>query len=320
MRGSPPSGPGEHPSFHRCRSFPGASHACTLYLCAALGLTACGSPDRSGREPARDRPDGRAGVGFPLRLEDATGAVLILPRPPARIVSLVPSGTLILQSLGAQDLLVGRSDFDTDTALVHLPSVGGGQSPSMERLISLDPDLVILFAGESDPSTPARLSDLGIPVFSIRPDGVADVQQIIRQLGAVTGREGAADTLLKEMNETLAEVHGRVRDLRLVRVAYLLGGSPPWVAGGGTFIDELLTAAGGENVFADLGSLYAPVSPEELLVRRIDLLLAPVGAELRLPDLGIPLQRVSPDLELPGPGLAQRALELAALLHPEGFR
>jgi len=215
---------------------------------------------------------------------------------------------------------VGRTDYDTLSALDSLPTVGGGLGPSLERLLSLEPEVVIFFAGESDPTTAVRLRDFGISVFGIRPDGIADIRTIIRQLGTLTGRDNAADSLLAGMDATLADVRRRVETRPPLRVAYVLGGSPPWVAGGGSYIDELLSAAGGENVFADLGALYAPVSPEELLVRRIDLILAPRGSDLRLPDLHIPLRWVPSELELPGPGLAGWTLELARILHPEAFR
>jgi ABC-type Fe3+-hydroxamate transport system substrate-binding protein len=92
------------------------------------------------------------------------------------------------------------------------------------------------------------------------------------------------------------------------------------VAGPGTFIDELLATAGGENSFSDLKALYGPVSPEEFLVRKIDILLAPEGGEVLLPSGRIPLVRVSPALELPGPDLAQAIWQLAQILHPEVFR
>jgi iron complex transport system substrate-binding protein len=126
--------------------------------------------------------------------------------------------------------------------------------------------------------------------------------------------------MVAEIDSTLAEIRRRVEGRPRVRVAYILGGSPPWVAGPGTFIDELLTAAGGENSFSDLGALYGPVSPEEFLVREIDLLLAPEGGEFSLPSVRVPLVRVSPALELPGPDLAREAWRLAEILHPEAFR
>jgi iron complex transport system substrate-binding protein len=240
--------------------------------------------------------------------------------PPTRIVSLVPSATLTLQALGAQSFLVGRTEYDTGRALAHLPSVGGGLEPSLEALVVLEPDLVIRFAGDSDPSTPRRLDDMGIRHLAVRLDRVADVRALLRELGAVTGLRDRAAELVAEMDATLGEIRQRVQGRPRVRVAYILGGNPPWVAGPGTFIDELLTTAGGENSFSDLQALYGPVSPEEFLVREIDLLLAPEGEEVLLPATSIPLMRVSPALELPGPNLAQSAWHLAELLHPEVFR
>jgi iron complex transport system substrate-binding protein len=204
--------------------------------------------------------------------------------------------------------------------MAHLPSVGGGLNPSLEAMVALRPDLVIRFAGDSDPTTPLRMDELGIPHLAIRPDGVQDILGIIRTLGVVTGREAAADSLRAHMDATLAEIRSRIRGRRPVRVAYLLGGTPPWVAGPGSYIGELLELAGGVNVFSDLSTLYGPVSVEAFLVREIDLILAPEGKELELPAGGMRVTRVPPSVEIPGPGLAESAWTLAGILHPEAFR
>jgi len=296
----------------------------------ALGFVGCSATD----EDSSSRSDPGDGAGessealetpsapgaFPLTITDASGSSLVFQVPPTKIVSLVPSATRTLQALGAQRLLVGRTEYDTGSALAYLPSVGGGLGPSLETLVALEPDLVIRFAGESDPSTPSRLDDLGVRHLAIRLDRIADVRSLIGDLGALTGSEGRAGELVAEMDATLHEIQQRVKERPRVRVAYILGGNPPWVAGPGTFIDELLTAAGGENAFSDLATLYGAVSPEEFLVREIDLFLAPEGGEVSLPSSGSPLVRVSPGLELPGPDLAEAAWHLAGLLHPEVFR
>jgi len=156
--------------------------------------------------------------------------------------------------------------------------------------------------------------------MAIRLDRVEDVRALTENLGTIMERRDRARELVTEMDSTLLEIRRRVEEQPRVRVAYILGGNPPWVAGPGTFIDELLTIAGGENSFSDLTALYGPVSPEEFLVREIDLLLAPEGGEVLLSSMRIPLLRVSPALELPGPDLARAALHLAELLHPEVFR
>jgi iron complex transport system substrate-binding protein len=259
-------------------------------------------------------------TGSVVELVDASGAILALPRVPERILSLVPAVTRTLLALGAGELLVGRTDYDTLASLAHLPSVGGGLQPSLEALVALEPALVVRFAGDSDRDTPPRLDALGIPHFAVRLDGIADVRRMILDLGLITGRGAVAAGLVFTMNSTLDEIRGRTRGRDPVRVAYVLGESPPWVAGPESYIHELIILAGGENVFADLQSPYGPVSPEEFLVRDIDLLLTPDPRRLHLPAADLPVGEVPPHLEMPGPELALAAWGLAELLHPEAFR
>ena len=296
----------------------------SFLVCLALLTAGCGgggSGDSSEVEVAEITP-GIAGVPghLPLQIQDASGRTVVFPEFPTRIVSLIPSASLTLEALGAGNLLVGRTDYDTTASLAHLPSVGAGLHPSLESLVFLEPDLVIRFAGATDSSTPARLDGMGIPHIGIRPDGIADVRMIIRMLGQVTGRDESADSILADLDEGLADIRRRIEGRPPVRVAYVLGGTPPWVVGAETYIGELLELAGGTNVFEDLGALYGPVSLEEFLVREIDLVLTPEGGEITLPTSELILRRVSPDLEIPGPHLARSARELAAILHPEAFR
>lgn len=215
---------------------------------------------------------------------------------------------------------MGRTDFDSEPRLSDLPSVGGGLHPNVEAILALNPELVIRFAGDTDTRTPSRLDQMGISHFAIDPRGIEEVRGIVRDLGVITGEETAAARVLAEMEAALDGVRERVRDRPRLKVAYLLGGSPPLVAGPESYIHELLAVAGGENAFADLSKVYGPVNTEAFLAREIDLLLAAEGAEISLPHMEIPLRRVSPALEIPGPGLAQAALEMARAIHPEVFR
>lgn len=281
-------------------------------LCAALALAACDVPDRPAREagPA-------ASAGAPPAVTDASGRVFRPGSPPERILSLVPSATLALIALGAEGALVGRTDYDTATAVRALPSVGGGLQPDLETLLSLRPDLVVRFAGEQDPATPEALDRLGIPHFAVRPDGIDDVRRIVRHLGTLTGRSAAADSLVAGLDAELARVRAAVAGREPVRVAFLLGGTPPWVAGPGTFVDDLVDLAGGVNAFADLGGLYAPVSQEALLTRGVDVFLVARGTPVpdRLRERARVVE-VSPDIESPGLGLGRSAAEIARALHP----
>jgi len=291
----------------RCRRAP--CFACALVL--GLVTSACAPAGREAEAPTAAN----------IFIVDATGRELSLSGPASRIISLVPSATQTLRALGADTLLVGRTDFDTQDWLAHLPSVGGGLEPKLEEILSLRPDLVILFAGEQDARTPGRLDDLGIPHIAIRPDGIADVYASAILLGAVTGRAQAASDLVDEIQAGLEELRLAVAPLPRLRVLYVLGGSPPWVAGPGTFIDEILALVGGDNVFADLNTLYGSVSPEEIRARRIDVVLVSDVSQFD-PSLSpaARIAEVGSALEIPGPGVVDAAWRVAERMHGTTLR
>lgn len=271
----------------------------------------------SGCEPGPAPATNGATVGEGVLLLDASGEEVALPRHPDRIVSLVPSVTRILVELGATERLVGRTDHDALEALAGLPSVGGGLEPTLEILASLEPEVVIRFAGESDPTTPARLEELGIAHLGVRPDGIEDVRRIVTQMGRLVGREARADSLVAALDRELEAVRSATAGRETVRAAFLLGGTPPWVAGPGTFIEELIELAGGENVFADLDRLYGPVSPEVIRERAPSVLLTGPGTTLEGEVVGDARRVELPaGVELPGLDLPVSAWAVARALHP----
>ena len=259
--------------------------------------------------------------GSPVVITDASGREVRFDRPPARVLSLVPTVTQMLVELGAGDALVGRTDYDTLAVVRGLPSVGGGLQPDLELLLTLRPELVIRFGGAQDPVTGRELDERDIPHLAVRPDRIEDVRTILRQMGRIVGRSEAADSLVADLDRQLEEVRFRVAGAERPRVAYVLGGTPPWVAGPGTFIADLLDVAGGENVFADLDRLYGPVSLEELVARDVTLFVVGPGTVVnpRLRNRA-PVAEVSQDVESPGTGLGRAALELARVLHPDVFQ
>lgn len=282
-----------------------------LVAAGALVLAACGDAGRAGDAATRDST---------LAVVDAAGRTVRFAHPPRRIVSLVPAVTVTLVQLGAGGALVGRTDYDTVAEARPLPSVGGGLQPDLERLVALAPDLVVLFHGPQDAVTPAALERRGIPYFAVRPDRIEDVHAIVGQIGRIVARASAADSLVASIDRALADVRARVAGERRVRVAFLLGGSPPWVAGPGTFVSQLLDVAGADNAFADQKDLYAPQSLEVLLTRELDAYVVGEGTALdaRLARHA-PVVEVTPDVEAPGTGLGRSAEALARALHPAAF-
>ena len=251
-----------------------------------------------------------------ISLLDASGVQHILPRPAGRLLSLVPSATETLRAMGAASTLIGRTDYDTGTWIAELPSVGGGLGPNLEAIVSLQPDLVVRFAGGQDQATPSRLDELGIPHISVRPDQIEDIYTTAKLLGRATGYEAAADSLVQAIRSNLERVASLTAKLPRQRVAYVLGGSPPWVSGPGTYIHEVITLVGGENVFGDLGPLYSAVSFEEILNREIDVVLIPNEAAAD-PFLSqdARIEVFGPELEMPGPDVVEAASRVAELLH-----
>lgn len=309
----------------------GAGAALAFILAAAVASCTAGGDARGGGAPGQpgqvagtdtERDSGSTpGSGSQITLQDSDGRTVVLPHPARRIVSLVPSATLTLAALGAQDRVVARTDHDTVSWARALPSVGGGLNPSMEAVVAAEPDLVIRFGGPQDTRTPASLDDLGIRQLAIRPDGVTDVLAIVRMLGQATDHVEDAQALVRSISARLDSVRSLAAGLPPVRVAYVLGGDPPWVAGPGTYIHELLALAGGTNVFEDLDKLYTSVSLEEFLARPVDLVLTPNAGTL---DPRIAQQarvvEVTDAVELPGPAVADAALSLFHALHPEAAR
>lgn len=236
---------------------------------------------------------------------------------PSRIVSLVPSVTGMIVALGEADRLVARTDYDRAPVLEDLPSVGGGLDPSLELLVSLRPDLVIRFEGISDTDTPARLDQLGIRHLGVRTDRIDDVRDIVRRLGAILEREARADSLVGAIDAELDRLREATRGLPPVRTAFVLGGNPPWVAGPGTFIDELIELSGGFNVFGDLELSYGSVSPETFRARAPEVLLVGPGTSLAPELVGrARVERLPSAVEQPGADLGDAARAVAEALHP----
>lgn len=301
---------------------PGPQHALRSYrlvLAAAYALTASACADA--RTDVGAAPPVTSAAGSAVVVVDASGRSLRFDHPPVRVLSLVPSVTRALIEMGAGTALVGRTDYDTMASVQALPSVGGGLQPDLERVLTLGPDLVVRFGGEQDAVTPPALDARGIAHLAVRPDRVADVRAIVAQLGRVMGRTEAADSLVAALDRYLADVRARVAGQKRVRVVYLLGGTPPWVAGPRTYVSDLLDAAGADNAFADLADLYTPVSLEDLLSRDVDAFVIARGTQVS-PRLAqrAPVLEVSPDIESPGTSLGRSAEELARVMHPAAFR
>jgi ABC-type Fe3+-hydroxamate transport system substrate-binding protein len=284
---------------------------CLLVLTALL---ACGqSPSRRDASLTDD-------FGAPVR----PGTV----QEPARIVSLAPSSTELLFALGAGSRVVGRTHWDLwpDSARL-VPDVGDGLRPNIEAVLARHPQLVVLYASADNRAAAERLASAGVNVLALKTDRIADFARTATLLGIATGERAAAATMVDSVQRTLDRVRRATAALPHPRVFWPAWEAPPTAIGGGSFLSELITIAGGQNIYADLPSPSPQVSLEDVIRRDPDVLLAsPEGAARIRSDpawRAIPAVRrgrvltVDTTLVLrPSVRLGEAAVALAHLLHP----
>jgi iron complex transport system substrate-binding protein len=262
--------------------------------------------------------------------------------PARRIVSLVPALTEMLFAIGAGPQVVAVSSYDDFPPEVQaLPSVGALLDPNVERILALHPDLVLTYGSQDSVET--QLGRAGIKVFSYTHGGVEAILRTLRDLGSVTGRRTEADRKAREIESQLTAIRNRVRGHGRPRVLLVFGRQPQslrqmYVSGGIGFLSDILDAAGGANVFADIARESVQPSIETLLSAAPDVIIEirsgragavtdAVGERSAWSRLAsIPAVRSSrihflsgSELFVPGPRVGLAAEQLARVLHPEAF-
>jgi len=187
----------------------------------------------------------------PGEITDDLGRTVSIEHIPQRIVSLAPSITEILFALGLGDKVVGvTSHCDYPEAALAKPKVGGYFTTSLEAIIAQNPDIV--FSDGHDPVC-ARLEGLGVTMVVLQPQDIAGIFRDIELVGQITGKEAEAEELIDEMKSRIGAVAARTAGAERPTVFYEIDASGmalnnPWTAGRGSFIDALITLAGGENI------------------------------------------------------------------------
>ncbi len=195
-----------------------------------------------------------------------------------RIVSLGPSATEVIFAIGAQDLLVARTDLcDYPPEAKNIPSVGGfaGNTLSLESIISYEPTLVYLFA-EMHEVFVKPLQDLGIQVYRSNATSIEAVKNEVLDIGKLTGHEKQAQKVVKEMDEKISRTEkmykGKAADGKLPTVYWEVWHSPMMSCGKNSFMGDIIAKAGGKNIFADEEQAYPMVSEEAVLLANPDFI------------------------------------------------
>jgi iron complex transport system substrate-binding protein len=227
-------------------------------LSLALVLTACS-------------PGGQTPTQYVF---DDLGRLVAINGTPQRIVSLAPSNTEILFALGLGGKVVGVTDYcDYPPEALNKTKVGGYANPDIEKIVALNPDLVL--AGYGNPiEVVYTLAGLGLTVYGIKTTDLDDLLNDIRRVGEITDRELEAQALTSAMESRIQVVTNQTQELgQRPRVFYMLWHDPLWTAGSGTFINELIEKAGGVNICQNITG-YAQISLENVLASNPEIIIA----------------------------------------------
>jgi iron complex transport system substrate-binding protein len=252
---------------------------------------------------------------------------------PLRLVSLNPSLSAILLRLDAAETLVGIDDYTARVLpeLGDLPQVGGLFDPSLEAVVALRPDRVLMVAGVDQQAHAGRLERLGLFVDVYTNERFDQVLENIERLGRLVDRVERADRRILEIRAVRHAVVQATRQRARPATLAVVDRDPLFVVGGGTFLDEMLAASGADNLARSLGDGYPRASLEWLIAARPELILdmTPTAGEAarfwsRWPSLpAVSANRVltleAQRLSMPGPDLDQALRELAIRVHGPGI-
>ncbi|AEF17984.1 ABC-type transporter, periplasmic subunit [Thermoanaerobacterium xylanolyticum LX-11] len=209
---------------------------------------------------------------FPLKITDFMGRQVTIKKEPKRIVSLSPSTTELIYAIGAGKNVVGVTNYDDYPPEVKsVAKVGGYEGPNIEAIMAQKPDIVFAsnLSGKDQMET---IEKSGIPVVVLEAQNINQIYDSIKILGEITGNVEKGNEIISSMKDKIKEINDKVKDLPKVNVFYVVDTNGNWTAGKGTFIDELITLAGGNNVASDANG-WAQYSMEKLVQKNPDVII-----------------------------------------------
>lgn len=243
---------------------------------AALLLAACTAENTAEKETkAKESTEVTTG---PYTVVDDRGKEITFDKVPETIISLQPSNTEILFSLGVGDKIIGATEYDTyPEEAKSIERVSDSYTFNAERIVELNPDVVIAYT-IGDEAQVTQLEEAGVNVFVIASAATFDdVYGDIEQLGDVVGQADKADEVIEEIQTKIEAVQEKTAKLVEKKQAYFEISPAPdiWTAAAGTFQHEILTAAGVDNIFADQTGWFS-VASEDIITRNPEVILTTV--------------------------------------------
>jgi iron complex transport system substrate-binding protein len=207
-------------------------------------------------------------------LTDEMGRKVKIPHPAKRIISLAPSITEILFALGLNEEIVAVTNYcDYPEAVLNKPRIGGFINPSIEKIVSLKPDLIIATRDGNRWETIHRLSDLGFSFYLINPKSFYGVMKAIHHIGVVVGREEESRKILVNMISKKEEIATRTKSLPKPRVFFQIGYAPIMTVGRKTLADDLIRLAGGKSISENESVDYPLYNIETILSKVPEIII-----------------------------------------------
>jgi iron complex transport system substrate-binding protein len=205
---------------------------------------------------------------------DEIGRSVTISKTPRRIVSLAPGITETLYELGLDDKIVGVTSYcNWPPQARQKPQIGGFTNPSIEKIVSLKPDLIIATADGNRKDTVNQLERIGLAVYVTNPSDTDKILKSILHIGEITDKINVAEKLVERLRKRMDNIAAQTQNKRRPRVFFQIGLEPVITAGRGTLINEVIGRAGGINIAGDDAARYPRYGAEGIMAGSPDIIL-----------------------------------------------
>ena len=209
-----------------------------------------------------------------IKVQDDENNLIILQNPVNRIISLTPHITEILFSAGAGSKIIATVAYsDYPQAAKKIPRVSGYPSMDIERIVSLKPDLVVVWASGNNKEQVEKLVELGLTVFISEPRQVNDIYKTIRRFGKLAGTNNIAEKSAENFINHYKYLKETYSNKEKVKVFYQFWNKPLMTINGQHIISDIINLCGGTNVFSKLNSLTPIISIEAVIASQTDVIV-----------------------------------------------
>lgn len=215
------------------------------------------------------------GAAAPVRVLDVDGRPVQLAAPARRVVSLAPHLTELMFAIGAGDRVVGTVEYaDFPQAARRVPRIGDSSLLDLERIVALQPDLVLVWRHGNSPQQLQRLAALRLPTYASEARTLADIARTMRDLGVLTGTAERAEQRTRSFESAVSDLRARYAGRRRLTVFYQIWNQPLITVNGEHLISQALDLCGADNVFAGQKLLTPTVTEEAVLLADPDAIVA----------------------------------------------